>query len=77
QEQACGDVPLPRLRESQDAITRSVQTGGRERVRATRNFAKPAARVFAMPADSTTHSTIDAWRAKTTTPSREAQASQT
>ena len=54
-----GTSPFPRLRETRDETTRSVHTVAEENVRATLTVAVPAARVFAVLADPTTHSAID------------------
>src|SRR5262249_24685651 len=53
------DDSLPRLWEARDEMTRSVHTVDREIVSATLTVAVPAARVFAVLADPTTHSAID------------------
>src|SRR5215469_16450040 len=54
-----GDDSLPRLWEARDEMTRSVHTMDQENVSATLTVAVPAARVFAVLADPTTHSLID------------------
>ncbi|MFI6735306.1 sigma-70 family RNA polymerase sigma factor [Nonomuraea sp. NPDC050451] len=46
-------------REARDEMTRSVHTVDQENVSATLTFAVPAARVFAVLADPTTHAAID------------------
>jgi hypothetical protein len=50
---------LPRLRVARGEMTRSVHTVDQECVSATLTVAVPAARVFAVLADPTTHSAID------------------
>ena len=54
-----GMSPFPRLREARDEMTWSVHTVAEENVSATLTVAVPAARVFAVLADPTTHSAID------------------
>src|SRR5687768_16688976 len=54
-----GNVLLLRLREARDEMTRSVHAVAEENVSATLTVAVPAARVFAVLADPTTHSAID------------------
>ncbi|GES19185.1 hypothetical protein Aple_020810 [Acrocarpospora pleiomorpha] len=46
-------------REARDEMTRSVHTVDQENVNATLTVAAPAARVFAVLADPTTHASID------------------
>jgi len=53
------DIHLPRPREAQDEMPRSVHTVAEEIVSATLTVAVPTARVFAVLADPTTHSAID------------------
>src|SRR6184192_165558 len=48
-----------RPREARDEMTRSVHAVDQENVSATLTVAEPAARVFAVLADPTTHSAID------------------
>ena len=50
-----GKVALPRLWVARDEMTRSVHTVAEENVSATLTVAAPAARVFAVLADPTTH----------------------
>src|SRR5438067_10499243 len=54
-----GLSPVPRRRGARDEMTRSVHTVAEENVSATLTVAVPAARVFAVLADPTTHAAID------------------